>query len=166
MRGLSRTTVKELRGRAREDELEQFVSAVGPMVLLLKPAQEAITRAALSLQMTAAQGDLNLMDETLVMLRSFHELEVFPIRGDSQVGRTDECQVVLEDLSVSKNHARLMMREGRWRISDEGSKNGTAVNGQSVDHVCELSDGDVVTLGDVTLVFLSAKTLFAQLRTS
>jgi hypothetical protein len=67
------------------------------------------------------------------------------------VGRHQACDVVLEDLSVSRRHAQLRFRDGSWILRDLGSTNGTTVNGRRVVR-CRLLPGDRVTLGDESLV--------------
>jgi hypothetical protein len=67
------------------------------------------------------------------------------------VGRHHTCDVVISDLTVSRHHARLVFREGRWILRDLDSKNGTTVNGLRVGR-CELRPGDRVALGDHCLL--------------
>ncbi|MGI8714839.1 MAG: FHA domain-containing protein [Solirubrobacteraceae bacterium] len=67
------------------------------------------------------------------------------------VGRHPVCDIVLDDLSVSRRHARLRFRDGRWVLQDLESTNGTLVNGESVGR-CQLRPGDEVHLGDVRLL--------------
>jgi transcriptional regulator with GAF, ATPase, and Fis domain len=79
---------------------------------------------------------------------------VFPLpaAGVLTVGRASEADLCIEDGSISRQHARLMLAEGRVRVSDLGSRNGTRVNGQPVTGSRDLLPGDVVALGTVTLV--------------
>jgi len=63
------------------------------------------------------------------------------------LGRNPSCDVVLSDLSVSRQHARLVFRDGRWVLQDLGSTNGTMVNGVPAGR-CELRPGDELLLGD------------------
>lgn len=63
------------------------------------------------------------------------------------IGRHHDCDVVLSDLSVSRRHARLLFRDGRWVLQDLDSTNGTSVNGSRVGR-CELRPGDHIALGD------------------
>jgi hypothetical protein len=67
------------------------------------------------------------------------------------VGRHHTCDVVIDDLTVSRRHARLAFRDGRWILRDLESKNGTTVNGLRVGR-CELRPGDRVLLGDHQLL--------------
>jgi hypothetical protein len=63
------------------------------------------------------------------------------------IGRHHACDVLLGDLSVSRRHARLFFRDGRWIVQDLDSTNGTSVNGSPVGR-CELRPGDDIALGD------------------
>jgi hypothetical protein len=66
------------------------------------------------------------------------------------IGRHASCDVVLDDLVVSRRHAQLRFRDGRWILQDLASTNGTLVNGVTVGR-CELRPGDLVELGDARL---------------
>ncbi|MGA9856903.1 MAG: FHA domain-containing protein [Solirubrobacteraceae bacterium] len=61
------------------------------------------------------------------------------------IGRHAGCDVVLANLAVSRHHARLVFRDGRWILQDLGSTNGTEVNGCPVGR-CELRPGDDIAL--------------------
>jgi two-component system, cell cycle response regulator len=65
---------------------------------------------------------------------------------DLLVGRDQACDVVLSDPQVSRRHARLFFRDGRWVLQDLQSTNGSTVNGVSVGR-CELRPGDSLLLG-------------------
>ncbi len=66
------------------------------------------------------------------------------------VGREPPAQLVLEDDSVSRLHARLDRRGGELFVIDLKSRNGTRLNGEPVLRAA-LEDGDVVSFGDVEL---------------
>jgi hypothetical protein len=67
------------------------------------------------------------------------------------VGRHPECDVVVSDPTVSRRHARLSFRDGRWILRDLESTNGTVVNRARVGR-CELRPGDRVLIGDQELL--------------
>jgi len=48
------------------------------------------------------------------------------------IGRHHACDVVLENLSVSRRHARLLFRDAKWIVQDLESTNGTIVNGTRI----------------------------------
>jgi FHA domain len=62
------------------------------------------------------------------------------------IGREPDCDVVLPNATVSRRHARLDFRDGRWILCDLASTNGTMVNRAPVGR-CELRPGDRVLIG-------------------
>jgi adenylate cyclase len=73
--------------------------------------------------------------------------------GEVVIGRSPECQIVLRDFGISRNHAKVFVGEdGSARIVDLKSKNGTQVNGVPVVEA-PLRDGDRITLGKFEIVF-------------
>jgi pSer/pThr/pTyr-binding forkhead associated (FHA) protein/tetratricopeptide (TPR) repeat protein len=72
----------------------------------------------------------------------------FPlIPGDNVVGRVMGSEVLLEDQSVSRRHAIITQSREGWTIDDQGSKNGTFVNGQKISEKVTIGHGDVATIG-------------------
>ena len=63
------------------------------------------------------------------------------------IGRDRGCDLVLCEVTVSRRHARLIFRDGRWILQDLESINGTTVNGCRVGR-SELRPGDHVALGE------------------
>jgi pSer/pThr/pTyr-binding forkhead associated (FHA) protein len=69
------------------------------------------------------------------------------------LGRSKECECVINDANISRRHAQLRRNSGGdWQIVDNGSTNGIKVNGRRVDS-SRLSPGDEVTLGTTTFTF-------------
>ncbi len=68
------------------------------------------------------------------------------------VGRRQDCNIVLNDTSVSRNHARLDLYGGRYIITDLGSTNGIIVNDVIVK-TKTLEPGDVILLGTTVCTF-------------
>lgn len=69
------------------------------------------------------------------------------------LGRSRECDCVLDDQNVSRRHAELRRdSRGDWQISDLGSTNGVKINSRRVESA-RLSAGDEVTLGTTSFVF-------------
>jgi predicted component of type VI protein secretion system len=69
------------------------------------------------------------------------------------VGRSRECDVVLEDTGVSRRHAQLRPQGGEWVVTDLGSTNGVRVNGREIEGPCRLRPGDRLELGSTEVVF-------------
>lgn len=82
---------------------------------------------------------------------------VYEIRKDSlSIGRSRESDIFLEDLAVSRFHASIVSQgNGNYALKDEGSANGTKVNGRLVNkyETMTLQEGDKIQLGQTVLVF-------------
>jgi hypothetical protein len=80
--------------------------------------------------------------------------ETFAPQGErTTIGRSPECGIFLDDVTVSRKHAELVERDGRWTIEDGGSLNGTFVNRKRVESA-QLADGDEIQIGKYRLTFL------------
>jgi ABC transport system ATP-binding/permease protein len=66
-----------------------------------------------------------------------------------RIGRAPDNDIVVSDLSVSRNHAELRRTANAYQIVDLGSHNGTFVNGQQVGSA-PLAEGDIVGIGPST----------------
>lgn len=66
------------------------------------------------------------------------------------VGRDHACDIVVPNTGVSRRHARLFFRDGKWIIQDLASTNGTVVNGTRIGRT-ELRPGDQLVMGDAYL---------------
>lgn len=66
------------------------------------------------------------------------------------IGRSSRCDVRLRDPTVSRRHARLIFRDGRWVFQDLASTNGSVLNGRRVGR-CEVRPGDRLRLGTALL---------------
>jgi DNA-binding winged helix-turn-helix (wHTH) protein len=79
--------------------------------------------------------------------------EISLVSGENVLGRDREAVVWIEDSSVSRRHARILVAEGSARLEDLDSKNGTYVSGTKIDRPVELHDGDAIRLGSASLTF-------------
>ena len=73
--------------------------------------------------------------------------------GENLIGRMREAMLWIDDPSVSRRHARIVLRERAALIEDLGSKNGTLLNGCRLDTARALADGDTIGVGPATLAF-------------
>jgi Protein of unknown function (DUF3662)/FHA domain len=69
------------------------------------------------------------------------------------IGRSRDCEIVLEDTGVSRHHAELRPAGDEWTIADLGSTNGVLVNGQPIRGAQPISSGDLLELGSTEIVF-------------
>jgi len=80
--------------------------------------------------------------------------ETFAVEGDRMaIGRSPECEVFLDDVTVSRRHAEIVRGQEGWTIEDQGSLNGTYVNRRRVERA-NLEDGDELQIGKYRLTFL------------
>ena len=66
------------------------------------------------------------------------------------IGRTQDCDLRISDMSVSRHHAQLTRGDDGWFLSDLGSHNGTRINGWLVREPVPLRPGDTVQFGSAT----------------
>jgi pSer/pThr/pTyr-binding forkhead associated (FHA) protein len=69
------------------------------------------------------------------------------------IGRRRDNDVILDHPGVSRHHAQLRLRFGRYMLFDLGSTRGTMVNGQPIREAV-LQSGDVIRMADVTLIYV------------
>jgi len=73
-------------------------------------------------------------------------------RTSFTIGRTHDCDLRIENMSVSRLHARLNRGEDGWLLNDLGSHNGTRVNGWLVREPVPIRAGDLVQFGSATFI--------------
>ena len=80
--------------------------------------------------------------------------ETFYPQGErTTIGRSPDCEVFLDDVTVSRKHAVLLQRDARFLVEDLGSLNGTFLNRRRIESG-ELADGDELQIGKYRLTFL------------
>ncbi len=159
---LSRWLAEQLSQLAEQSELS----------LVSDPAVELVSRPDLARQTVRVSariapqesGQTQVMDREL--LRSQAALgpdgTTYLIVGGQQhvplmrmtytLGRRLDCDIVLSDPTVSRRHAQLRWRFGRYVLYDLGSSTGSFVNGHPVSEAV-LQPGDVLTLGAVDVIY-------------
>ncbi|MBU8898211.1 FHA domain-containing protein [Corallococcus sp. H22C18031201] len=169
-------TVQELRALSRQLTEVFFCRQVGPFVLVQKPPSPVMAQLALRMgaaQTTMAKDIPSLERQQVALWLHFDSLRVVtlpPVRGQDvlSVGRLPDCDLVVDDPSVSKRHAQLC-----WfgptvgcTVVDLKSSNGTFVNAKEVPPGGEVHvrDGDLLGFGDATFAFLRAPTFYARMQ--
>ncbi|MGH3003560.1 MAG: FHA domain-containing protein [Gaiellaceae bacterium] len=81
--------------------------------------------------------------------------ESFKPAGErTRIGRSPDCEIFLDDVTVSRNHAVLAERDGVYVVEDQGSLNGTFVNRKRIDSA-PLREGDEVQIGKYRMTFIA-----------
>ena len=73
--------------------------------------------------------------------------------GEVLIGRLADCRIVVSDGNTSRHHARISRSGSGFVIADLNSTNGTFVNGDRLVADHRLADGDIITVGSVSLRF-------------
>ena len=77
-----------------------------------------------------------------------------PAAERTMIGRSPDCDVFLDDVTVSREHAVLVRRSGAWFLDDSGSLNGTYVNRRRIESH-KLEEGDELQIGKYKLTYLA-----------
>jgi hypothetical protein len=90
-------------------------------------------------------------NETALLLVDGKRLVVGPT--GVTIGRSRQCDVVLSDPNVSRNHAEIRPRGGAWVLNDLGSTNGSLLNGRRIEGPEVVKPGDEIEIGTSTIRF-------------
>ncbi len=93
--------------------------------------------------------------------RARHQTALLVIEGKrlvvgpagATIGRSRQCDVMLDDANISRTHAEIRPRGGSWVLSDLGSTNGSRLNGRRLDGSEVLKPGDEIELGTSQIRF-------------
>jgi Protein of unknown function (DUF3662)/FHA domain len=88
---------------------------------------------------------------TALLLMGGKRLVVGP--AGATLGRSRQCDVMVDDANVSRNHAESRPRGGSWVITDLGSTNGSRLNGLRLEGSEVLKPGDEIELGTTRIEF-------------
>jgi len=95
----------------------------------------------------------------VLMVFSYQDDEVdwktFDLTGrlETSIGRDSSCDVVLDHVSVSKTHAKIVLKDGLYYLIDAGSTNGVMVNGSKIGGRVQLHEKDLILITNSQLIF-------------
>ena len=127
-------------------------------VSVLEPSEETMTR---EWQETAQVNTISPIPQSIEPGGAFRirdgELagKIFLLdQPVTTVGRGDECNVVLNDISISRQHAQFLRQASGNYVQDLSSRNGTTVNGEPLTGPRLLAPGDIVSVGNISLEYI------------
>lgn len=90
----------------------------------------------------------------LTLVLQGREVRKFALNpGATTIGRAQDNDIVINNLALSRRHAQVERRNGRYEVSDLQSQNGVYVNSERIRGSRVLSDADTITLGTYHFVF-------------
>lgn len=90
----------------------------------------------------------------LIMIKGDYIGEVYELDASvTMIGRSDDVNLTVSDISISRRHAMLAFRNQNFYVSDLDSTNGTFINKELVGSARLLREGDKLTVGSVTFKF-------------
>jgi len=131
-----------------DEEHQAEMNVTVPVIAAQKPI-------ALPPQKPATAGEVFIAHFALLGSPRDRRLQ-FPATGRLSVGRTSANDLMIDDISVSKIHASLVVdAEAVLSVADTGSTNGTFINGQRISYgtAARLESGDKVKFGVVEVLF-------------
>ncbi len=124
--------------------LQAASQATGPIDTLTDPG------------MTPPEAVPRLRPALAVLLPGGRTGEFFSLAGaTTTIGRSPACDVFLDDITVSRNHAEVVEGPRGHVLIDLGSTNGSYVNRRLIDADEILADGDELQIGKFRLVFMA-----------
>ena len=116
--------------------------------------EEDVPHAEISAEDTAAVSALPEGNALLIVTRGPDVGARYLLdQPQTTAGRSQDCDIFLDDITVSRHHAKFTMQDGQMTITDLGSLNGTYVNRTLVDGSAVLRPGEEVQIGKFRMVF-------------
>ena len=139
-------------------ESANFCSRCGAALVTEDPADDVtMTFSAEEIEEEGGAGveELGIEGPTLVVRSGGGRAgEQFPLeRTQTTIGRTPDCDIFLDDVTVSRRHAIVAKGAETFTLQDLGSLNGTFLNRHRIEQA-ELESGDEVQIGKYRLIFL------------
>lgn len=89
-----------------------------------------------------------------IVVESEGDRREFPVGKGVVIGRHQDCEILLEDPELSRQHTRVSFEGRAYFVQDLGSRNGTRLNGRRIGQPEMLRPGDVLVIGKTSLRFL------------
>jgi len=107
------------------------------------------------LRQATAGREIERPNGHLVVLQAADEAlatgTTFPLQPVTSIGRAPANTIPIPEPYASAQHMLLTLREGQWWLEDQGSRNGTLLNGTRIAGPTVVSAGDVIGVGRTQL---------------
>jgi ABC transport system ATP-binding/permease protein len=125
-----------------------------PQIYRAPPAKvsPAAVAESVGLETGRVGGDASIIATSMMKILRPGKAALESLPGAIKIGRANDNDIVIPEVLASRHHATLIPTPQGTEIHDNRSINGTFVNGSRVD-VALLHDGDVVTIGNIDLIF-------------
>ena len=87
--------------------------------------------------------------------------KTFLLEGSKTIGRSNDCDICLNVVHLSRNHARITVRAGEVELEDLNSSNGTYLNGKKIENAV-LNDGDEITFDTLKFRVIGPRSEFEK----
>ena len=85
----------------------------------------------------------------------FKMFESYSVKENTTIGRSKRCHVFIDDPFLSKNHARVFLKDGSFYVEDLGSTNGSFLNGRRLgSQPVRIKDSDKLSFGNISFIFV------------
>lgn len=146
---MEQAVTRDLAGYVREHAREEGYVLVGPVEVIFE-IDEKLGAGEFLVASDMVEGEGGGPSGSLVTADGSRvQIALDPIT----IGRHPDCDVVLNDQEVSRQHAEVRRDEDGFLLVDLGSLNGTKVNGAGTKTPRRLEDGDTITIGAHTIRF-------------
>jgi hypothetical protein len=138
-------------------EAANYCSRCGALLAKGEPAVESTQTLSPEEVGDLEHHDMGVIEGPALVVRSGggRAGETFRPAGErTRIGRSPECEIFLDDVTVSRNHALLLERDGAYVVEDQGSLNGTFVNRRRIDNAT-LANGDELQIGKYRMTFIA-----------
>lgn len=139
----------ELVEAVREYAREEGYHFMGPVTVDLR-VDNSLKPGRFGITSQMKQAESGRRPGTIVM-PSGERIEM--LDEPNLIGRLADCRIIINDGNTSRHHAEIRRSGSGFAIIDLGSTNGTYVNGERLTTDRRLADGDIVTVGAVSLRF-------------